>query len=455
MYFVNTSNFRAAVESLQSGSTRKRISRKNLAKIALPVPPSNEQKRIVAEIEKQFSRLDEAAENLKRVKANLKRYKASVLKAAVEGKLTKEWRDSHLDIEPSDKLLKRIEAARDNWIETEIKKNNNEAKRLKKKLKKHRFETPLNIELPRHWTWASFLLISQMVVDCHNKTAPYEARGIPLVRTSNIRDGKLNLHGVKYVSKKTYTYWSRRCPPEPGDILFTREAPMGEAAIIPESMMVCMGQRMMLIRLFDHLINTKYLLYSIMSPTFQNRLGSGAVGTGVKHLRVGDVESLILPIPPIEEQNKIVELVDEKLSIVERSEIELEKNIRRSDAIHRSILQKAFSGKLVYQDIQDETAGKLLEKIKAKKEKQEDVFRKKKREGKKAMTSKGKPIEKRDILAVLKGAEAPMHPEDLFRTAGYKPEEVEEFYADLKVADQKKDISQVKKKNGEVFLRAV
>ena len=334
---------------------RENESRKNLAKISLPVPPSNEQKRIVAEIEKQFSRLDEAVENLKRVKTNLKRYKASVLKAAVEGKLTEQWRTEHTDIEPASKLLDRIEMARDKWIETEIKKENNEAKRLKAKLKKHQFEKPSNIVLPKHWTWASFLLISQIVVDCHNKTAPYEASGIPLVRTSNIRDGKLNLHGVKYVSQKTYTYWSRRCPPEPGDMLFTREAPMGEAAIIPEGMMVCMGQRMMLIRLFDHLINTKYFLYSIMSPTFQNRLGSGAVGTGVKHLRVGDVEALAVPVPPFEEQNEIVKLVDEKLSIVEEIEIQLETNMQRSDALRRSILNNAFAGKLIPQSNKDDS----------------------------------------------------------------------------------------------------
>lgn len=89
MYFINAPAFRAAIASMQSGSTRKRISRGNLAKIALPVPPLDQQKRIVAEIEKQFSRLDEAVANLKRVKANLKRYKATVLKAAVEGRLTK------------------------------------------------------------------------------------------------------------------------------------------------------------------------------------------------------------------------------------------------------------------------------------------------------------------------------------------------------------------------------
>ena len=94
-----------------------------LYSIDFPVAPENEQKRIAEEIEKQFSRLDAAVDNLKRVKANLKRYKASVLKAAVEGKLTEDWRKANPDVEPADKLLERILAERrKKWEETELAK---------------------------------------------------------------------------------------------------------------------------------------------------------------------------------------------------------------------------------------------------------------------------------------------------------------------------------------------
>lgn len=263
------------LESIGSGTTVKGIRLEQLRSLPFPLAPIDQQKRIVAEIEKQFSRLDEAVANLKRVKANLKRYKAAVLKAAVEGKLTEEWRKQHPDVEPASKLLERVKEKRGEWIKEEIAKSNGEAKRLKTKLKKHNFQAPQDIELPLNWAWTSFVTASQIVVDCHNKTAPYEDSGISLVRTTNIRNGQLDLVNVKYISQETYNYWSRRCPPKPGDILFTREAPMGEAAIIPESIKLCMGQRMMLIRLFDSLINTKYFLYTILSPTFQFRLGHG------------------------------------------------------------------------------------------------------------------------------------------------------------------------------------
>ncbi len=345
-FFFKSTNYWKQISESSAGIGQPNVNGTKLSKIKVPVAPQNEQKRVVAEIEKQFSRLDEAVENLKRVKANLKRYKASVLKAAVEGKLTEEWREKHPDVEPATELQQKINLKRESWIEQVIKNNESEPKRIKNKLKKHTFVIPKNWNIPDCWVWSSFLTACQIVVDCHNKTAPYETEGIPLVRTTNIKNGCLLLDNVKYVSQKTYTYWSRRCPPESGDILFTREAPMGEAAIIPKDIKLCMGQRTMLLRVFNEYLDAKYLLFVIMSPPFQHRFGRGAVGSGVKHLRVGDVESLVLPIPPLDEQKQIVETVEEKLSVMNEVELEVDRNLKRADRLRESILKKAFSGKL-------------------------------------------------------------------------------------------------------------
>jgi type I restriction enzyme S subunit len=109
MYTLNSSIVRSVVASLQSGSTRKRISRGNFAQIKLPIPPLAEQYRIVAKIEELFTQLDAGVELLKKVKAKLKRYRQTVLKAAVEGNLTKEWRTAHQgELEPASVLLERI-----------------------------------------------------------------------------------------------------------------------------------------------------------------------------------------------------------------------------------------------------------------------------------------------------------------------------------------------------------
>ena len=136
---------------------------------------------------------------------------------------------------------------------------------------------------------------------CHNKTAPFKSAGIPLVRTTNIKSGRLLLDETKFVSPETYAFWSRRCPPLPGDVLFTREAPMGECAVIPQGVKLCMGQRVMLLRVVPDTLEAHFVSFVIQSPGFQQSLDGNSVGSGVKHLRVGDVENPFIPVPPLAE----------------------------------------------------------------------------------------------------------------------------------------------------------
>jgi len=130
------------------GGAQPNISQGIIKNTYVPIAPINERSRIVAEIEKQFSRLDDAVENLKRVKANLKRYKASVLKAAVECKLTEEWRKKHPDVEPADKLLDRILVERrKKWEEAELAKMKAKGKVPKDDKWKKKYKEPAKPDL--------------------------------------------------------------------------------------------------------------------------------------------------------------------------------------------------------------------------------------------------------------------------------------------------------------------
>lgn len=128
-------------------------------------------------------------------------------------------------------------------------------------------------------------------------------------------------------------------PPISGDVFFTREAPMGEAAIVPDGEKVCLGQRSMLIRLFPGLFEKKFLLYAIYSPSFINRMAESAVGATVKHLRVGDVESLIIPVPPLEEQKRIVEKTQSLLSLCDTLQKQLAKSRKVAEQLAQSIVE--------------------------------------------------------------------------------------------------------------------
>ena len=154
----------------------------------------------------------------------------------------------------------------------------------------------------------------------------------------------INYDEPKYISNETYLYWSRRCPPQSGDLIYTREAPVGEAAIIPEGDNICLGQRLMLIRPFHQFFSAKYLLYAIYEPNFLARLSDNQKGAFVKHLRVGDVENALIPVPPLGEQLEIVQKVDKLLLMIDEFEKQVLNRNEQSEVLMKTVLHEAFEG---------------------------------------------------------------------------------------------------------------
>jgi type I restriction enzyme S subunit len=264
-----------------------------------------------------WARIAEHFDTLFTTEWSIDQLKQTILQLAVMGKLVPQ--DSN--DEPSCTLFEKLSAKRDQWINENID-SNPECKTMSRKLGKLT-EPSLPFPIPKSWSCVHLIQLSQLLVDCHNKTAPYVDSGIPIIRTTNIRDREFHFEGIKYVNEETYEYWSRRCPPKSGDIMFTREAPMGEAAIIPEGVKWCLGQRTMLIRPMHGYVSEKYLLLALTEPHLLERASEHAIGSTVKHLRVGDVENLNIPLPPFEEQKHIAAKVDELFSICESLKTQL------------------------------------------------------------------------------------------------------------------------------------
>ena len=362
MYFINAPVFRATVASLQSGSTRKRISRKNLAKISLPVPPSDEQKRIVAEIEKQFSRLDEAVDNLKRVKANLKRYKASVLKAAVEGKLTEEWRDKNKADIISENIFDIVSSKRIS--------NYNELCKHAKKTGKPKPKKPSNIDtkfsvdkevlssmssIPKEWRYVHIAFITNdkpdSIVDgpfgsSINVKKDYIESGIPVIRINNIAPFKFINDNLKYLRKEKFGELKRHNI-LPGDILFGKVGTIGNSCIYPnniqEGMLSTTGSCRT--RVDEDLYYTDFLclILNAYKPIF-NRIASAGVQP---FLNMKTIKNFPIPILSLNEQEEIMKHVDVLLSVAERIEIQVDKGVTRAERLRQSILAQAFSGLLI------------------------------------------------------------------------------------------------------------
>ena len=258
----------------------------------------------------------------------IKALRQTILSLAVRGKLVEQDPND----EPTSELLRRMDVARLEMLEAGYP-NPSEAQTQLKKLSTQ--TVPDYVEnLPTGWSWATLQQCAMLVVDCKNKTAPYSPTGIRLVRTTNVKDGKLNASDQKYVNQETYEVWSARCKPETGDILITREAPMGEVCLIPPGETICLGQRIMLVRLVAGFIDRNFMLYSLRDPGLMDRVQDKPLGMTVQHLSVGGIGTLLVAVPPLDEQHSIVAKVDELMVLCDR----LEATLATDDDTRRRLL---------------------------------------------------------------------------------------------------------------------
>ena len=284
-----------------------------------------------------WQRLAEHFHNLFTTESSIDALKQTLLQLAVMGKLVLQDPND----EPAGLLMTRLRQDRAEWL-INSQADDPECKSMLRKLSSLREASP-PFPLPESWVTVHLIDCSRLLVDCHNKTAPYVPKGIPIIRTSNIRNREFRLDDLKYVNEETYEFWSRRCPPKPGDIMFTREAPMGEAAIIPDGAQFCLGQRTMLVRTMHDYIDTRYLLITLTEPHLLERASRSAIGSTVKHLRVGDVEQLNIPLPPLAEQHRIVAKVDQLMALCDHLKTGLTQARQLNEQLASTLVEQAVA----------------------------------------------------------------------------------------------------------------
>ena len=225
------------------------------------------------------------------------------------------------------------------------------------------YQQDVPFEVPSSWVWCKLENITVLIEDCPHTTAKDEGEGYPLVRTPNIGEGQLLLDGVHRVSKEVYDKRNIRAVPQVNDIIYAREAPAGNAAVIRENEQVCLGQRTVLIRPMDTLIDSVWLTYAILAPYSRNHLTSKATGSTVSHVNMASIRPFDLPLPPISEQHRIVAEIRRWFALIdqiEQGKSDLQATIKQTK---NKILDLAIHGKLVPQDPNDEPAIELLKRI--------------------------------------------------------------------------------------------
>jgi type I restriction enzyme S subunit len=346
MHFINAPEFRMSVAGLQSGSTRKRISRGNLATLSLPVPPLDEQQRIVAEIDKQFTRLDAGVASLKRVQAALKRYRASVLKAACEGRLV-----------PTEAELARRESRPYEPATTLLARILNERRAAYAVGRKGRVFTQEDADglsaLPEGWTWAGMRQIGE--VQLGRQRAPQHHNGDhmrPYLRVANVFEARIDLKDVNTMNFTPEEFEKYRLLH--GDILLNEgQTPelVGRPAMFREEIADCCYQKTLLrFRAYTGLLPT-FALTVFRSYMHNGRFTrSASITTNIAHLTAEKFVEIEFPLPPHAEQHRIVAEVERRLSLIEELEAVVAANLQRATRLRQSVLHRAFSGKLVSTD---------------------------------------------------------------------------------------------------------
>ena len=162
--------------------------------------------------------------------------------------------------------------------------------------------------------------LCEFIIDTKHKTPKFTSAGYPCIRTPNIGRGFFKLENAKYVDKDSYIEWISRAIPTENDLILAREAPVGNVAIIPKGLKVCHGQRTVLIRPNNELVDPHYLMYLMLDRDIQNLMHSIASGATVPHLNMSDIRSLKVPdLPVVDIQKKIADVLKAYDNLIENN----------------------------------------------------------------------------------------------------------------------------------------
>lgn len=308
----------------------------NAVEVAVHAPA--QQLEIVAELEKQFSRLDEAVANLQRVKANLKRYKASVLKAAVEGRLVETEatlaRREGRTYETGEQLLRAaLIARRAKWDR-------------RGQYVEPKATTSDNLPpLPDGWVWAN---VEQLGYVRGGKRLPAghkyadEITPHPYIRVTDFAGYGINLDGLLYLKPETHKE-IQRYTISSDDLYISIAGSIGLVGVLPERLSGAnLTENAAKITGLEH-VQKEYLMYWLSSASGIDFISDSTIATTQAKLALYRIERIPVPLPPLAEQARIVAEVDRHLSIIREVEAEVDANLKRAQALRQATLSKAFS----------------------------------------------------------------------------------------------------------------
>ena len=374
-YFLNSPQIRQSIDSQSSGTTRKRITGKKLKELPFRLPPLNEQHRIVEKIETLFARIDKGEDALREVQKLLKRYRQSILKAAVTGELTRDWREANQHrLEPASDLLARIlEARRENWQGGGKYKEPTAP------------ESTQFTELPGFWalsTTEQLAFVETGATPKKSESSYYSSKATPWITSTAVNEDPIQTPQA-HITEKALRETNAKVFPIGALIVAMygegkTRGKVSELGIDAASNQACAAL------LIQHLPPdvARYLkLFYLYNYEAIRRQSAGGVQP---NLNLSIIKDTQVSLPSEVEIGEILARVNSELDRINELDLICSNELRRSAALRQSILKSAFTGQLVPQDPNDEPASELLARIRAERKTAPTKTRPKKKVGKKS-----------------------------------------------------------------------
>lgn len=304
---------------------------------------------------------------------NTKQLRQKILDLAIRGQLVPQDGND----EPASVLLEKIRAEKQTLIEQKKIKKDKKSSYITCDLSPYQKYTEhfadgsskditdeIPFEIPENWVWCNLEQICEFITDGTHQTPKYSESGYIFLSSKNVTTGKINWEEVKYISEELHNILYKRVSPKLDDILLAKNGTTGVAAIVDKDIIFDIYVSLAILRPFKKYINSKYLLYIINSSTTKNQFNKGLKGIGVPNLHLEQIRKVIFPLPPLSEQRRIVEKIEELLALVddlETNKTDLQSYIKQAKS---KVLEMAVRGELVPQNPEEEPASVLLERIK-------------------------------------------------------------------------------------------
>ncbi|MCG3171649.1 MAG: hypothetical protein CALGDGBN_03290 [Pseudomonadales bacterium] len=450
---VQTQSFIDAMSAVVQGALYPAVRPRDISAYSFSFETPTQQTRIVEKLEELLSDLDAGVAELKAAQKKLAQYRQSLLKAAVEGALTAEWRATqkigagNTAPETSAQLLARIlTQRRARWEARQLAKFAEQGKTPPKdwQNKYHEPVRPDTIdlpELPEGWVWASGEQLCEFITKGTTPPKDLDSGGhktIPFLRVTNLTDrGELDLADEVFVSVETHQGFLARSVVYPNDVLMNIVGPpLGQVVVVPSTFAEWnINQAIAIFRAVDGVLPWFICRY-LLSPVAQQWLKARSKTTaGQTNLTLEVCRSLPFPLPPRDEQQSILANLELVMNSIVSQERSIDHALKQSTAQRQNILRAAFSGQLVPQDPNDEPASVLLERIRAERaerQKQPKVRKTKQQKEIAAVVSK--------LINVLAEAGDWVPAQEAFQRCGVadgaETDQVEALYAELRALDK-------------------